>query len=312
MKQLLLLCALFVFTFTQAQVIENASFEDWESTTGPNDEPVDWSSIQTGTPDNLAGFASQVLFQSTDAHTGEYSLRLKNKFVAIANLVANGLATNGKCLLNLDPELANVHTDTSDADHHTTCVTRPDSLVGWYKYIPQGADVTEVQALLHTGYSSIPSGDSTEWVAMAVFTSENETVSEWTRFSAPFEYFSEDYPDYILINISSGDGFDAVADSEGWYDDLELVYNPVGLSEVQANHLLITYAREGQLFVDMRKFGAGSHYVVDVFDSQGRLVQSGNCTSGYSTSFFMEESGIYIVKLEGPEGSRMTKKVFVD
>ena len=220
MKTFLLLLLFLAVSPLYSQQIENPGFEDWESTTGPNDEPENWSSIQTGEPDNLAGFSPQVMFQSDDAYTGSYSLRLKNKYVTIAQIVANGLATNGRAHLDLNPEDADVHTDLSDSDYYTICETRPDSIVGYYKYISMNNDLTSIQALVHTGAAKIPDADSTGWIGMATFESPTESTTGWVRFSAPFIYFDEGNPEYFLMNISAGNGTNAQEDSEGWYDDI--------------------------------------------------------------------------------------------
>jgi hypothetical protein len=313
MKTLYTLLFILISFSVQSQVIENAGFEEWEPlVTNGNLEPVEWSSIQSGTPSTTANLAPQVLFQSTDAHTGTYSMHLKNIFVTIANTVANGIASNGEFLLNFNPQLTNTHTDGSDSGHYTYCTTRPDSIVGYYKYIPSGDDLCQVQALLHTGGDDfLPDPDSTGWIGMATFTSPNEETTDWVRFSAPFEYFSDDDPNYILFNVSSGNGFFAVAGSEAWFDDFELVYNPVGLDENVANELLKVYANENIINVDMRKFGAGEVFDLEIYSLSGKLILNDQVISGYNKEFTMKTGGVYICKLQGKDGLQLSKKVFV-
>lgn len=295
-----------------SQVIENGGFEEWETTTGPNDEPVDWSSIQTGEPSSIANFASQVLFQSSDAYTGDYCIYLKNVYIAIADQVANGLATNGIVHLDFDPDLADVHSDTSDPKWNTECTTRPDSLVGYFKYIPVDDDITTVQALLHTGdIGKIPDTDSTGWIGMATFTSLNEVTDGWIRFSAPFEYFAEGDPEYILLNISGGNGINAVAGSKAWYDDIELVYNPVGIDEDLANDLLSVYSRDHSIIVNLKKFGAGEKFDLSIYSISGQLLIQDNIISGSSKNWKVDKSGMYICTLESKDGLILTKKVVV-
>jgi hypothetical protein len=313
MKKVYTLLFIFISFSVQSQVIENPSFEEWETLTNGNQEPVDWSSIQSGTPSTTANLAPQVLFKSTDAHTGDYSIKLKNIYVSIANTVANGIASNGEFLLNLNPQLTNTHTDGSDAGHYTYCTTRPDSIVGYYKYIPVDDDVCEVQALLHTGADDfLPDPDSTGWIGMATFISPNEETTDWVRFSAPFEYFEEENPNYILFNVSSGNGYLAVAGSEAWFDDFELVYNPVGLDENIANELLKVYSSENTIFVDMRKFGAGEVFDLEIYSVSGKLILIDQVISGYTKEFVMNTSGVYICKLQGKDRLQMSQKVFVN
>lgn len=313
MKKLYILL-LFLATFTlNAQVIENPGFEEWENLSNENPEPVNWSSTQSASPEGLADLAPQVLFKdSTDPHGGSYSLRLKNVLVAFVEIVSNGIATNGRVYANFTPSLASVRTDVSEPKWHTVCATRPDSIVGYYKYLPQGTDITIIQTLLHTGATGmLPDTDSTGWVGMAEFKSPNETITEWTRFSAPFDYFNDDNPEYILFNISAGNGTDAVADSEGWYDDIELVYSVVGLDENVANALLNVYSRDQSIVVDMRKFGAGEVFNLEVYTVAGQLVLSDQAMSGYTKELKIETTGVYICTLQGKDGLTLSKKVFV-
>ena len=230
----------------------------------------------------------------------------------IANIVANGIATNGRVHADFNPALGNVHTVVDDSRWNTPCTTRPDSLVGYYKYAPQGADITTVQALLHNGtVGMIPDANSTGWVGMAEFESPNESISGWTRFSAPFVYLNDDNPEYILFNISAGNGTNAIAGSEGWYDDLELVYNVVGLDENIANALLNVYSRDQSIVIDMRKFGAGEVFNVEVYTVAGQLVLSNQAISGYTKELKIGTTGMYICTLQSKDGLTLSKKVFV-
>ena len=305
---------LFLATITlNAQVIENAGFEQWENLANGNPEPVDWSSTQSADPQTLANLAPQVLFKdSINPHSGNYSLRLKNVFVALANIVSNGIATNGRIHADFNPALGYVYTDVADSKWNTPCTTRPDSIVGYYKYVPQGADITSVQALLHIGAGKIPDPNSTGWVGMAKFESPNENISDWTRFSAPFVYFNNDNPEYILFNISAGDSTGAVAGSEGWYDDLELVYNVTGLDESMANALLNVYSTDKTIVVDMRKFGAGEVFNLEVYNVAGQLILSDQAISGYTKELKIKTAGIYICTLRAKDGLTLSKKVFVN
>lgn len=314
MKPLYTLLFIFISFSLQSQVIENPGFEDWEYLGNGNPEPVQWSSTQSCLPENLATFAPQVLFiDSIDPYAGNYSLKLKNVFVTIANIVSNGIATNGRIFADFNPDLGATFTDTSDSKWYTVLNTRPDSIVGYYKYTPVGVDITTIQAMLHTGSTGVipPGDDSTGWVGVALFESPNETISEWTRFSAPFVYFNDDFPDYILFNLSSGDGVNAVNGSIGWYDDIELVYNPVGLDERVAEQLLSVYSVDKTITIDMRKFGAGEKFNVEVYSISGQVLISDQMLSGYTKEIKMTDTGVYICRLQSKDGLTLSKKILV-
>lgn len=314
MKKLYTLLLFLATIALNAQIIENPGFEEWENLGNGNPEPVNWSSTQSADPPGLAALAPQVLFKdSINPHSGNYSLRLKNVFVAIANIVSNGIATNGRVYADFNPALASVRTDASDPKWNTPFNARPDSIVGYYKYAPQGADITVIQVLLHTGTTGIlPDANNTGWVAKAEFESPNENISEWTRFTAPFNYFNDDNPEYMLFNISAGNGTNAVANSQGWYDDLELVYNVVGLDEKTANALLNVYSADQSIVIDMRKFGAGEEFNLKIYTITGQLILSDQAISGYIKELKVETGGVYICTLQGKDGLTLSKKVFVE
>lgn len=228
-KKLLFAIFAIIFSITaiSQQQPENPGFENWEDVGLAEDEPVDWSSIKTSDGGGLINlFAPIVWEQSTDAHSGAYSVRLHNVYVAIADKIATGTVTNGR----IHAETSGTgfaYTDSGDNQWHTPFNQKPDSVVVWAKFSPAGSDTAAVKALLHTGYAQIPQADMSTWVSLAQINITNETTT-WTRFSAPFNYFSGDTPEYILFVLSSA-GITATEDGEAWFDDLELIYNPLSL-----------------------------------------------------------------------------------
>ncbi|NOQ75584.1 MAG: hypothetical protein GQ574_26475 [Crocinitomix sp.] len=224
MKRLILLigCTLTATCFGQAQ-LENPGFEGpWEDVIGTEDEPEDWSSLKTA--DALGVLAPIVIFQSEDAHTGDYCVRLLN--VNSFDVIANGIMTNGQVHADFDPDLGNVYTNEGDADFNTVFNDRPDSLVAWVIYSPLEGDRGKIEVLLHDDSAPgiLPeTGSNAHWVGKARIDID-ESYSEWTRVAAPFVYYNETNPDYVLTVVTSGDSTIAAEGSEMWVDDLELIY----------------------------------------------------------------------------------------
>lgn len=215
--------AFFVSAYTQQQP-QNPGFENWETISGlTTQEPVDWSSIKTSDGGGIInGLAPYVWDKSTDAHTGTYSTKLFNVTAPIGGIVVAGLVTNGR----VHAELSGtgwVYTDTGNEQWRTALTQKPDSVAIWVKYTPVSGDVAQVKALLHTGSAKIPDAAQTNWIALAQIDIPN-TVSTWTRFSAPFNYFNSTTPQYILFVINSA-GFSAHVGSVAYFDDIELIYN---------------------------------------------------------------------------------------
>ncbi len=225
-----LLIVLFVFaivsiSFGQQTQPQNPGFEFWEDVGLETDEPVDWSSIKTSDNSFLNGLAPYVWDKSTDAHTGNYSVKLFS--APILTFVAAGALTNGRVHADINPDLGYMFTDVNDERWNTPIDRKPDSVAVWIKHFPQGNDTAQVKALLHTGTAKLPDPTMSNWVGLALINVPDQT-SDWTRFSAPFEYFNGDDPEYILFVVSSA-GTTATEDTETYFDDFELIYNPVKL-----------------------------------------------------------------------------------
>ena len=219
----LITAAFSVSAYSQQQP-QNTGFENWETISGlSTQEPVDWSSIKTSDGGGIInGLAPYVWDKSTDAHTGTYSVKLFNVTAPIGGIIVSGIVTNGR----IHAELSGngwAYTDTGNEQWRTALTQKPDSVVIWAKYTPVSGDVAQVKALLHTGSAKIPDAAQTNWISLAEINISN-TVSTWTRFSAPFNYFNNTTPQYILFVVSSA-GTSAHVGSIAYFDDLELIYN---------------------------------------------------------------------------------------
>jgi hypothetical protein len=290
--------------YSQSQ-IDNAGFENWENAGTSVDEPTDWSSIKTSDDPTLAGFAPVVWGQSTDAHSGSYSLEMTN--VSVFGVVANGIVTNGRVHADFDPNLGYVFTDQSDNSWNQSFTDKPDSLVGWYKFSPSGSDKAKVEAVLHTGNAQIPeNGTLSNWVAnaRADFTS---STSSWTRFSAPFYYYNNSTPQYILLVLTSGDSTIAVNGSQLLLDDLELIYLPASVNEF--NSSIDCRFWDNVLYADFSSMIEPT--IVEVFDLSGKKVFSQR-VNGLSTKefYFDFPKGMYLVSFKS-ESITQTKKIIM-
>lgn len=228
---LTLIIVLFISTFAiSQQQPENPGFENWENTSvggGPTVfEPVDWSSIRTTDGgDFLNNLAPTVWEQSTDTHSGAYSIRLFTANTIIGP--APGTVTNGQIHATLGGE-GWAFTVPSNANWNTPFTLKPDSIAIWVKFTQAGADVAQVKAVIHgDGTAKIADDDSTNYIGHSTILI-TESVATWTRFSAPFNYLNELDPAYVLMVLSTADE-SATLGSEAYYDDVEFIYNPLSL-----------------------------------------------------------------------------------
>jgi hypothetical protein len=115
---------------------------------------------------------------------------------------------------------------------------RPDSLVFWVKHTPETGDQSKVEVILHDNTHVVNTnnsgqlphdGTTSHWVGKAR-ADIIPTYSNWERITVPFNYFNSNSPAYILVTCSAGDSTQAVAGTDMWLDDFELIYNPLLVS----------------------------------------------------------------------------------
>ena len=286
---------------TTAQQLENSGFEQWENVGTGEEEPLSWSSTKTSDNSSLNALAPQVISRTTDAHTGTYAAKLINKNVPFVNIVANGIVTNGIIHTTTNPQDSYVYTDVNSSDHSQPFTSYPDSIVGWYKYVPQGNDVGNIQVLLHSSYGQLPIDASTSVIALAEF--DFSSNSNWTRFSSPFNYYPTiNNPAYILCNISAGDSTQAVANSELKIDDLELIYNTTTISNEETNSLHVTYVNDHLQFSNVLK---EINYAI--YNVQGQLMNFGKLDRYNRNVSISLESGIYFISTQNKDHHQSIK-----
>lgn len=310
MRKNILVFAFFAFItqihFAQQQ-LENPGFETWDGS-GATLEPVDWSSLKTSNSSTLAQLAPQVLFQD-NGREGGFSAKLENK--SALGIVANGILTNGRVHADTNPNNGYVYTDANDGKWNTPFTSRPDSIVGWYKFQPatSGAntDKGKVEVFLHkTANGQNPVGSTADNMVGKARFDMATAASEWTRFSAGFNYASTDNPEYILVVLTSGDSTNAISGSIAWFDDLELIYNnssSVSNSKIQNIHV----AQLGSSIL-IKGIQEGNQYTV--LNALGQTIKEGVSKSN-ETKISMQDTGVYFVRIATSSGVVTRKIAFV-
>ena len=308
MRKFYLTCGLVLIIqagFSQTQ-IHNAGFENWENAGTTVDEPTEWSSIKTSDDATLNGFAPVVWGQSSDAHSGDYSLELIN--VSTFGVVANGTVTNGRVHADFDPNNGYVFTDPNDGSWNQSFSDFPDSLVGWVKYSPNGGDKGKLHAILHTSNGQIPeNGTVGNWVAEARINFSTAS-SSWVRFSAPFNYYNSSTPEYILLVLTSGDSTIAVDGSTALVDDLELIYNSSSIHESE-NYSNMWFS-ENTLYTSI-----GSSVInaeLKIYNVMGQLIMANKVNAYANNQLYLNlKTGLYIAELT-TGATRKTLKLFIE
>jgi hypothetical protein len=302
-SQVALLIALLLTGMANAQYqLENSGFENWDdilvSESDTIREPVEWSSLKTSDDPTLSALAPVVCERSSDSHSGNYSVKLTN---VLSFIVANGVATNGRIHPNINPQLAYIFSDTLDGQWNTPLNTRPDSIAGWFKYAPQGNDTLQIKVNLHRGFGKQPDTEFTNnWIGVAEYKSAVNTDSQWLRFSAPFTYFSDNSPEYVLVVLNSGNEYSPVAGSIALFDDLEMIYNsPQATAEKQKHPGGFIYAVGYQHLV-LRDIEHTLFKTIKIYDLTGKMVWDGTVKANeVDITGANLKTGIYVVTLTG-------------
>ncbi len=298
----------FSFSYTQSQ-LENPGFEEWEEVLTGIFEPKEWSSLKTSDNSSLSSMAPVVCEKSTDAHSGSFSVKLTN---VSSLVVANGTVTNGRVHPNLITSLAYMYTDTLNEQWNTPLTYRPDSIAGWYKYAPKTGDSLEVKSILHRGFGKQPDDNYlNNWIAVAHFKSNLKTGNQWARFSAPFVYYSDNTPQYILVILNSGNGYNPVAGSVTYFDDIELIYNNTAMLKKQFSVSTDYIYTLGNQYIVIQSQQYEQYKYLKINDITGRVVWSCRITADHiDISQSNLKKGIYLVSLSG-NNVMLTQKVVI-
>ncbi|MDX1651149.1 MAG: PCMD domain-containing protein [Brumimicrobium sp.] len=300
MKSLIstLLSLSFIFGSMSQQQFENGTFENWENVGSATEEPTDWSSLKTA--DALASTAPKVI--SRDAgRNGGYCPKLEVK--EVFGIKANGIMTCGRVHADFNPENGYVFTDSNDPQWHTPFTSRPDSIVGWYKYSPQNGDKGKIEVVLHVSQGNLPyNGTFGNMVGRAKF-EFTSAQANWTRFSKAFDYFNTQDPAYLLAVVTSGDSTVSQTGSTLWIDDISLIYNTSGVNTEEDSREIAVNGSNGFLYFDTDD----TTISYSVYDVSGKIIQEGIAAPKVE---FIHESGIYLIRIETANGV-FTKKLYI-
>ena len=301
----------------------NPGFETWTGS-GATIEPTFYNSNKSGT--GLANWAAQTNFQDASiVHSGTYSTRMET--INYIGTAVNGVMTSG--LVNApSTNKAEGYIGTIQGANGTNINriafnSRPDSLVGWYRYTSGGAGESgKVRAVLHVGHYYDPETpnnnnhpDSTvNKIGEALFITP-AAASTWTRFSVPFTYVSGASPQYFLLNCtSSANQMTTVTGSKMWLDDIGVIYNfaTVGVDgPAETEQDIKVYAFDHVFYVDFMN-RTNSQSDISVFDITGKLVLKQQLSNNKLNSFTVSglNSGNYVYELTG-DNFHKSGKLFI-
>jgi len=246
MKRILLIglissCASLSYSQTQ---VGNSGFETWENVAS-DQEPTNWNSFLTGGGTYAWAAANQIASSTTvrPGSSGTKSCRIWSR--AVFGIIANGNVTLGKINMgSTTPTAASNYNATvrADANFSEPLTDRPDSIVFWAKFTPNGhTQNARMKATLHNNndYRDPEDAASANYIVATAVVNYPSTAGAWKRFSVPFNYSGPaSINTHILItfttNQTPGGG---AADDEVLVDDMELVYVPKATFTASGNSI---------------------------------------------------------------------------
>lgn len=240
--------------FTGAVGAPNSNFETW--TAIESLEPVDW-----WTPNFALINQTPCVTQTTDAHSGQYALSIKNVLTASGDTI--GFASNGY----LGNDLFNGGMPISQ---------NPTMVTGYYKYTPVGND-TALVGIFITKY------DANLGVSVRLDSSliKLPAAANYTYFELPLYYNGWPIADSLNITFASGnfngDTSLLVPGSVLNVDDIEVFFNPVSVQDFSFETNQVVYPNPAQNVLYLKLTNTNLNQVFKLFDAKGTLVFEGNC-----------------------------------
>jgi hypothetical protein len=284
-----------------AQQIGNSGFENWDNLGANQEEPTNWSSFKTATG-SFAAFGSKQVERSSTVRsgaTGNYCARIWSK--STLGIMANGVLTTGRMNMgssNLSSPDNYNYTVLNDAAFSEALTLAPDSIVFWARYTAGASEKAGMHAVIHDQFSvQDPINAASEpYVVAAADFQFSPTNNNWVRFSVPFTYTVNTglAPKFILLTFTTnhipGGGS---ANDEVLIDDVELIYNTIGLdSEVLSQKFGVFIDEENRLVLT----GFEQEDELEIFRLNGQLLEA---NSADKLQGRVLPSGFYLIRYAG-------------
>lgn len=321
MKKITIILGLALATsvgFAQQQ-IENSDFEEWEMVEEGNSikgtEPVNWNSFMSASG-GFTQFADIQVESSNDVRPGSpgtKSAKIWSRSAAFG-IKANGNLSLGRVNMGASQasHAANYNkTDRSDVKFNQPFTEKPDSLVFWAKFMPNGHNENaRMKATIHDDFDYRDPEDqaSMDHVVATAVINYPSTGGEWQRFSVPFDYSGPaTEAAYILLTFTTnetpgGGGANDVV----YIDDLELIYNELSVEENKLLENIALYPNPVKETVYFKNIQENTAY--QIVSVVGELVDAGTiAASNSSIDVSAIKKGVYLVRLSQGTNTRVLK-----
>ena len=226
---------------------------------------------------------------STDAHSGQYAMELRN----------------GYNFTQAYPIVGRLHADADTNSYQSFPIVsmpmgqRPVALTFWAKYAPLGNDSAEVTLnVLDEAQNPIGSG------ALAI----GGTIAEYTAFEVPVTYTSQDPIGFVQLTFANGTSTGSITlGTRMLIDDVALVFAPEGIAgRAGIDGSITLYPVPAADRCTVRTADGSAVLGVQVFSAEGRLLSDQAPVSGtFDTSGL--PVGMHIVAVRTRSGIARTR-----
>ena len=284
------------FTYVNAQnAIPNPGFENWTSQ-GSYDDCSGWGTIDQ--PVSSACFCKGTAVKTAVAgefHSGTLAMKLKT--LSVFGQTAPGITATGT-----------INQTTQGIDGGVAYNLRPDSIVGWYRYIPSGTDTGSVEITLSKWNTGTSKRDV---VAHAKFT-QKASVASYVRFTQALTYSLSSNPDTMVVILLSSSTTAPQVNSTMWVDDLDLIFNSttnIGNNHM-ANSVVSIYPNpsKGSFVIET---GSTEKQTMQMYDVNGKLVLTQIINDKTNVDVNGLAEGVYNLSLINSEWFVVNKRVVI-
>ena len=310
MKKLFLVLAVSLMCFTtKAQQFTNPSFETWAA-----NMPQGWSTL------GFMGFNLCTMEQSTDANTGDYSVKIAPKqldasiaaMMQMEPIAFPGFLTNGNFNIEVLMQfMQNAGSEITEEDYMymlTNLITgglqieennQPTSVSGYYKFnwYNYDYDYFEIMAVL---FGTVEGQRTVVGMGLADGYPGAKTEG-FQSFEMPIHYLSEQPAnEIVLITIVAGDEFQTTNFPELYLDDIMINYSS-SLEDVETEVATTIFPNptSGKVRINCEN---NSH--IQIVNPLGQVVKEiNNYTS--NSLIEIEQKGIYFVRVNGEKATKL-------
>lgn len=292
----LLASALLLSPFTMGQnPIPNPGFENWT-----NGEPNGWSTINRSL---LGTTFTAVTIDNNNPQQGNASIKLESitrDVFLFGPVTVPGLITLGEIILDIANQTATV-------DGGVPVSGKPESLNGWFRYLPAPGDLC-IMGIGLTRWN----GTTRDTLAYDYLTTGSQ--ADWQTFTVPVNYQIQAQPDTMNLLFLSSNALSGtiMEGSKLWLDNLWIEFDVTSVNPSDNQSKIRIVALESGKILGVS--GVINPGELQVYDLAGAMVHSARISdAGESQTIALPSlaAGIYAVRYISDAGEVSSQKILI-